>query len=958
MSHIRGINRWRIGDTGAFGAGLTEDEDGNKIYDLLESVDTYDRGQYGRVVIQSTDEETFGDLTLNQDVDGNPDYINNYETSALFTMNSFIANEVVHVVKRDTDKSPTSFNTKMFPIIKDYENQSCYVVNADGQADFNKKVTLTFTDWTASKDRLGSLATKVVNIQITDAAGAPVELSMGQKILFSYTIYVHTDTLRDLDSGSFWSTTDDDTDTNIIFDLNPFGANSTVIYNNIELVFRDLPYAVGPFEYILQGASVQANTRQRYRFISNGYISAKSEGESFVIKFDEVDYRYLKLILIGTPNEEYNVVSCEIRNSVAEAKSSSTSAGNVSLIANRSGNLQLDYNPAYDMDLGDYSLTDLSDVDYLDGMGLMNQIYHKEYLNDNYPLVDFGIKSGDFTPLTGSLDFSFAGVYNILTSGNSAGIDYGALTSGNHIVLRDKYIYNSGSIFEDSSFKFYYSDDNSTYVEQSGFSLDVYNNGLGTDLVFSNLDFYGRYAKISFVSSFSGNAPILGFANDSELLVSPTVNYLRIAKQDPSYTDMFNVNSQIDGSGSYIQFTEVDYDFAPSLFNRSIATSGYSAYETSGENYYAEDIYTLDASGNLSQEDFYLMNAIPYYADTVTVNSTISKGKQIEPAEFNDDNIAKMYIPHNDNSGYEERSDYKLIYYNLRYGTQLAYQGIPAKSDVDLTQLKGCSVRNLSEKVNTVDSVENLISLDMDMDVPQITAVGNSETLTLKFKGIVDYKVYAVSVTDKTSMTLLTDISDYTLNPNSKKLITSASFVNTYDNHYIAVEYEYPIFKNDLHKSRPLKHFNFVSSEYEKDKIQLSGIKIYPTQYFKDYLTNNESNGDIYVFEVNPEAASIDFIQNAAIVKLLDGQSRRDTFSAKSKQTLKVDFPKVTEEMKNKLLQWYESGDIVGLANDLHDYIEGFLLPNSFSFTRRKTTAVEYANNASSYSCSFTFQER
>jgi len=843
------------------------------------------------------------------------------------------------------------------PIIKNYAGQECIVVNADNSLDATKKVHLTFTDVEAKFDRLENLATSLVSIQITTISGQPISLSLGQKILFSYTYFTHTDSLRDNDVETFWSTEDGNVDNYIIFDLNPYGANSTIVYNNIELIMRDIPFNVGPYEYILQGASMLANSRQRYKHISSGYIPAKSEGGSYVIKFDEVDYKYIKLILIGSANSDYNVCTSEIRGSIAMAESTPTTTSNINLAIHCSGNIGIDYNTPYDINLHDYSLVNLSDVDYEEGMGLLNLLYHKKYLDENYSGYTYGICSGDYTPLTGVLDFGYNGIYNIGTSGNSVGIDFGATTSGDCLVIRDANIKNSGSILAEDDFRFFYGDVNGTFFEGSGFNVDLYNNGLGTDVCFSNLDFNSRYAKINYIGmSMSGGIPI-SFGNDIDLALTPTTEYIRVAKPDYSYTDMFSLSSQISGSGSFIGFTEVLFDFVPLLFNRTVnVSSGYVEHNIYGENYDVKNIYYADMSNNLSAEDFYLINAIPYYADEESVNLTVSKGEQIEVLSFSDQNIAKVYIPHNDNSGYPERAEYKLVYYNIRYGTQLAYQGIPAKSDIFSDEDMIGSIRSLSAKGMSLCSTDKAKSIYMTMDIPKTTAVLNSEVLTMKFAEARDYKVYAISIVDTTITTLLTENVDYTINTHTKHVVMASNFETIYSNHYIGIEYEYPIFKINLNKTAPMKFFNMINSVYEEEKIQLSGIKIYPEQYFKNYLVNDIDS--VYTFTINPKTESTTSSMNATILKLLDGSFTRDSYSSRSRDNIKVSFPKVEREMLEHILMWSENGEVLGLVDDMLTFREIFIEPNSLTVNRRQTTRLEQINTTGSYNCDFTIQER
>ena len=149
---------------------------------------------------------------------------------------------------------------------------------------------------------------------------------------------------------------------------------------------------------------------------------------------------------------------------------------------------------------------------------------------------------------------------------------------------------------------------------------------------------------------------------------------------------------------------------------------------------------------------------------------------------------------------------------------------------------------------------------------------------------------------------------------------------------------------------------NFDDMEYEEEKIQLSGVKIYPEQYFKSYEVNDDAS--VYTFEVNPASASISNEMNAAMVKLLDGGYRRDTFSPRARLNIKVNFPKITEEMRLKLISWYENGEVIGLVDDLKVYREGFIVPGSFNTPRRKTTKSEQEQETSSYSADFAFQER
>ena len=107
-----GINRWKIGPVDSFGAGITEDDSGNKIYDLLERKYNYEQGEYGRVRIYSSEEDAFQSQVQNQDSDGYPDYANNYLSSEFFTMKIYIKNEVVHSAITNGDLSPSSFTTE------------------------------------------------------------------------------------------------------------------------------------------------------------------------------------------------------------------------------------------------------------------------------------------------------------------------------------------------------------------------------------------------------------------------------------------------------------------------------------------------------------------------------------------------------------------------------------------------------------------------------------------------------------------------------------------------------------------------------------------------------------------------------------------------------------------------------------------------------------------------------
>jgi hypothetical protein len=961
-----GVNKFLIGVKGAFGKKLSYDNSGKRIIDILEvmghaddteaDASTPDKGYYGTVDLYSKDEYAFESNILNQDADGNPDYINRWDVAPDFTMKTFVK-EIVYFCELEAQRTVTTIYVSNYPIIKNFTNQDFYVVNKKGDRDYSKKILLSFNDYLEEIDRIGNLAKSDITVQVVNENGETCLLDIGQKIVAEYWFYTHTDNLRDNDNNTYWTTVDNNVDSYIEIDFNPSGAKSNLVYNNIEFVFRNIAYGVGPYEYIIQGADLLANNRKRFKTLASGVLPAKDEGASYVVTFDDVDYRFLKIVLIGTVNDDYVYCQSLLSNSNAAIEGKALSGPTVNLDLHYSGNIQIDSNETYHLNIMDYNLlSDIQHLPYSGVAGIINFLYHKNYLDNNLPSHSVSILSGDYFPESGDFNFSVTNTpdFNLALSGNSVGIDFGEMRSCDFAGLRDATSYNG--IIYDNSFSVWVSNDNVTYVPASDAIVDnVYTNCLGIDIAIRDIDSYCRYLKVNYIG-YSGADVI----NNSDLMLTPFPEYMRVSNIHFTNPYAINLTSPISGSGSYIGIDYDSYGFEHLLFNIPASNNLTTFYETSGSFFDPKTVFDIEPYTNiLDMHDYLLANVIPYYASPLDYNGTLTKGEQISVSDINSKNIAEFFIPISYNGNDSDKSAYQLVYYNLRYGTDILYQGIPAANlFFDADYFGGIINSGSSDSPTPGNKIVNnsyLKYLLLTKDILNDTITNNGDIFYVQFSEICNYRLYAVNIETEVR-SILTENTDYTINVKNKKVIITSDFVDRYENHYVEAEYEYPIFKNDYLYTSPSIYFNILESRNEEKKIQLADLKIVPREYFCEYEVNDWSQ--VMRFTNNPATWEEKFSTSASLVDLLDGSVKKDHLSVKSRGTFTMTAQKADVNFRDRLLEWDQEKEVLRLVDDLKRYYDGYLVPDSFSTTRRKTSKLEQEQETSSYTYSFSFREK
>jgi hypothetical protein len=311
----QGIVRWRLGTYAAFGKGLTEDDDGNKVWQLLE-VDAVDHSPvYGNVDVSTEEEKAF---ELSHLVSGSPDYPNNIAALVGAGLAQVITDEPVYVFPAAASAGAYVRNvfTEYGGIIALTPGTDVTVaIRAKATGAIKVSGTLAFTanftmvDY-AAPDRLKDVTDvlKTNEFQITQI---PCDVVAGDYLTVTYTRFTHSDMLRDGEGVTAWSSQLGKPNTYLLFDLSPSGSVGMLqSVNNLELVSVNGSFPMGGKEYILQVGYPDAAGQIRFKVVATGRLPATAEGKSIMLKFERTQARYIRLVLIGSVYGPFASVEC------------------------------------------------------------------------------------------------------------------------------------------------------------------------------------------------------------------------------------------------------------------------------------------------------------------------------------------------------------------------------------------------------------------------------------------------------------------------------------------------------------------------------------------------------------------------------------------------------------------------------------------------------------------------
>ena len=345
----------------------------------------------------------------------------------------------------------------------------------------------------------------------------------------------------------------------------------------------------------------------------------------------------------------------------------------------------------------------------------------------------------------------------------------------------------------------------------------------------------------------------------------------------------------------------------------------------------------------LELEDFYKVSIIPFYNNPSRPNDSFIQGETITPADMTSWNGVALYIPYFYNGANELYQNYVLTYFDVYYGGTLVYKGIPnAFLSTENYLLDYFNLRDYEFGVCTDTDFEANIYHIFDRDILTSSAAGNESIFYTRFPNIVGGKF--VLYKNDTLMT-----SGYSIDYD-KGIITLEEALSPGDSLY--AKYVYKVKK--LGSEGIYDYVDLLRIFGWREAIRYSSIKIFPEQYFLEYLPNNSSQ--VMEFEVNPSQWNEQIESNQILTKTLGGTYRKQKFgTSKSKFTIKGE--KISDEMFEKLRSWEQETTVLGLVDDMLKIHKGYIVPGSLTGDRRKTTREEQENETTSWTWSLTFQE-
>lgn len=362
-------------------------------------------------------------------------------------------------------------------------------------------------------------------------------------------------------------------------------------------------------------------------------------------------------------------------------------------------------------------------------------------------------------------------------------------------------------------------------------------------------------------------------------------------------------------------------------------------------NYYKkyQSIPTLEI------EDFYKLTIIPYYCNPDNPALSFIKGETVFPGDLTSWKGVSLYVPYFYNGANENYKNYVLSYFDIYYGAVLIYHGIP--NAFFSTNYHSLNYKDLQEyEIGVCPQNEPFFSANIfyifDKDILVYNATGNEKLFYTRFKNIVPNK-FKLYKTDKQGNT--SEITDYSIDYD-KGIITLASSLNSGDTLY--AQYVYKIKKENT--GGVYDYVDLLGIIGWREAIRYSHIKIFPEQYFLDYLPNNDAL--VMEFEVNPSQWNEQIETNQVLTKVLGGDYRKQKFG-NSKRRFTIKGEKISDEMFNRLREWEQETSVLGLVDDMLVLHKGYIVPGSLTGDRRKTTRDEQENETTSWTWSFTFQE-
>ena len=358
-------------------------------------------------------------------------------------------------------------------------------------------------------------------------------------------------------------------------------------------------------------------------------------------------------------------------------------------------------------------------------------------------------------------------------------------------------------------------------------------------------------------------------------------------------------------------------------------------------------VYPLDA-----------VSIVPYYVDpTVSdVQSTLLTGEPIrvvETTEVANSNsaIGRLYIPQYNIYDIESRQHYRLSHYDIRYGTEVVYQGMPSS----FLETAGYYIQNNVPSIGVAEPypVTGVIAdvyLPMSYDLVSRSSSQGETYFSTAFRNVdaSSFELYSIK-TGQTSETLLSGGGvDYTLFPNTGAI---SKVVGLEIGERLLARYKHTVIRNT---NTSTDSIYFICAENREATIRYSALKVFPSMYFADYLVNDDS--EVYTFDINPVSQSDSMVSNKQLVKLLDGGYVKQTFG-RGRRRMSISGERITDEMFAKLEEYEQRTEALGLVTDMLEFKKVSIVPDSLKGQRKKTSALDQEGYTTQWSYSMDIQE-